>query len=189
MKIKWQGKFDGNVASLPEREHMPGAVRFKEFEDLRKMGIFMNTVALAVITVLLILTFIRCGFSESYLWGFILPMAALIPHEFLHAICFEQEAFIYTNLKNGILFVVGLEEMSRARFIFMSLLPNIIFGFIPFLIGMIFPELGGFAVFGALSIGMGAGDFYNVINALTQMPKGAKTYLSGFNSYWYMPRV
>ncbi|MCI8497238.1 MAG: DUF3267 domain-containing protein, partial [Clostridiales bacterium] len=33
----------------------------------------------------------------------------------------------------------------------------------------------------------GAGDYYNVFNALTQMPKGARTYLYQFNSFWYMP--
>ena len=43
------------------------------------------------------------------------------------------------------------------------------------------------AVFGAVSASSGAGDFYNVYNALTQMPRGALTYLYGFNSYWYMP--
>ena len=34
---------------------------------------------------------------------------------------------------------------------------------------------------------MGIGDYYNVINALIQMPKGARTYLYGFHSYWYLP--
>ena len=34
---------------------------------------------------------------------------------------------------------------------------------------------------------MGIGDYYNIINALIQMPKGAKTYLYGFHSYWYLP--
>ena len=34
---------------------------------------------------------------------------------------------------------------------------------------------------------MGSGDYYNIINALTQMPRGARTYLHGFHSYWYLP--
>lgn len=187
MKLKWQGKFDGNLESLPRREHMPGAVKFKEFDDIKKMGIVLNVASFVMIVALLIPVFLRCGFQESYFWGFILPVVALIPHEVLHGICFKDEAYIYTNLKNGMLFVVGSENMSRARFIFLSLLPNVVFGFIPFLVGMIFPQIGGFAIFGALSIAMGIGDYYNVYNALTQMPKGAKTYLCGFNSYWYMP--
>ena len=34
---------------------------------------------------------------------------------------------------------------------------------------------------------MGFGDYMNVFNALTQMPRGARTYLYGFHSYWYQP--
>ena len=33
----------------------------------------------------------------------------------------------------------------------------------------------------------GCADYYNVKNALRQMPKGARCYLYKFNSYWYMP--
>ena len=40
---------------------------------------------------------------------------------------------------------------------------------------------------GILGIGAGAGDYYNVFNAVTQMPRGARTYLYKFHSYWYMP--
>ena len=39
-----------------------------------------------------------------------------------------------------------------------------------------------------MCIGMGAGDYINVFNAATQMPKNALTYLNGFNSYWYIPK-
>ncbi len=77
--------------------------------------------------------------------------------------------------------------MSKARFVFMSLLPNIVFGFLPFIAAMINPSLIFLGVCGALSISMGAGDFYNVFNAITQIPKGARTYLYKFNSFWYMP--
>ena len=70
----------------------------------------------------------------------------------------------------------------------MSLAPNIVFGFIPLILFFIFPSVPFLGVFGAISIGCGAGDYMNVINALTQMPKGALTYLYGFHSYWYMPQ-
>ena len=38
-----------------------------------------------------------------------------------------------------------------------------------------------------LSLTAGTGDFYNIKNALTQMPKHARCYLYKYNSYWYMP--
>jgi hypothetical protein len=44
--------------------------------------------------------------------------------------------------------------------------------------------LGGL---GALAIGAGAGDYFNVYNALTQMPRGARTYMCGMHSFWYIP--
>ena len=44
------------------------------------------------------------------------------------------------------------------------------------------------SAFGAICTGMGAADYYNVFNTLTQVPNGAKIYASGFNSYWYLPK-
>ena len=69
----------------------------------------------------------------------------------------------------------------------MSLMPSIVLAFIPFAVFMINPELQQLGVFGAFGISAGAGDFYNVYHAVTQMPKGSWTYLHKFNSYWYMP--
>ena len=67
------------------------------------------------------------------------------------------------------------------------LLPNLVFGFIPYGVGMLFPHLVFFLIFGALSIAAGAGDYLNVFNAAVQVPAGAKIYMYGFHSYWYMP--
>ena len=115
------------------------------------------------------------------------PMAILFPHELLHGLCFREDVYLYTNWKQGMLFVVGPEDMSKGRFVFMSLLPNLVFGVIPYLVGLLFPHLTFLVVMGVLCTGMGAGDYYNVFNALTQMPRGARTYLYGFHSYWYLP--
>ena len=114
-------------------------------------------------------------------------MLCLFPHEIIHALCFRGDVYMYTNFGEGMLFVVGPEVMTKTRFIVMSLMPSIVLGLLPFIVGMIFPKLIILAVFGAVSASSGAGDFYNVYNAITQMPRGALTYLYGFNSYWYMP--
>ena len=115
-------------------------------------------------------------------------MAILLPHELLHAVCFKKDVYLYTYRQQGMLFVVGPEDMSRGRFVFMSLLPNLVFGLVPYLVGMVFPQWYFLLIWGALALGMGAGDYYNVFNALTQMPRGARTYLYQFNSWWYMPQ-
>ncbi len=195
MKLHYKGKYDLNPDSLPRGEHKPNAVRFKEAEDSKQMAIIANIGSVVLMVLLVIPAIILCredfslkNFSVVQIWlGCIMPMLFLFPHEMLHAICFKEDVYLYTNWKQGMLFVVGTETMSKARFIFMSLLPNVAFGLIPYVIGLIFPKFVFFAVFGIVCLGMGFGDYYNVFNALTQMPKGARTYLYGFNSYWYMP--
>ena len=95
---------------------------------------------------------------------------------------------MYSNLKQGTMFVVGPEDMSKSRFITMSLLPFFVLGIIPYTIFLFNPNLVTLGTMGAISIASCAGDLYNVFNAITQMPKGSRTYLCGMNSYWYMPK-
>ena len=128
----------------------------------------------------------RIGSVEQVNWiGLILACLTLFPHELLHAICFKDNVEMY--LANGGAFVCGTETMSKARFVFMSMLPNVVFGFIPFSIFLFFPHLTILGTLGFVAIAMGVGDYYNVFNALTQMPKGARCFMEKQNSYWYMP--
>ena len=192
MKLHYKGKYDLNPESLPHGEHKPGAVKFKEAESSKQMAIIGNVLAVVLMIVFAIPAVWRARpYIADSVWqmplGCFASLVTLFPHEFLHAICFKEDVYLYTDMKQGMLFVVGPETMSKGRFIFMSLLPNLVFGFLPYCIGMIFPQMGFFLALGWLAIGMGAGDYYNVFNALRQMPKGAKTYLYQFNSYWYMP--
>ncbi len=192
MKIIFKGKFDGNADSLPYRPHKEGAVKFIECDNstelakkVSKYGLYLSVIIGAIVLVYSAVADYPLRINFLALIPFIISM---IVHEFLHAICFKEEAFIYTNLKQGMLFVVGNEDMSRGRYVFMSLLPNIILGLIPLLLFFAFPSssiLGTYAIF---AIPAGVGDYYNVYNAMTQMPNGARTYLHKFNSYWYMPQ-
>ncbi len=189
MKLHYKGKFNLDPESLPSKPHKDEAVRFKEAKDSKEMMIIASVISVLLLIPLFIILYQRCGnaaFDDFFLGG-ILAILCAFPHELLHAICFKEDVYLYTNLKQGMLFVVGPEDMSKGRFIFMSILPSLIFGIIPFLIAMIRPSLSMLGVFGVLSISMGAGDFYNIFNAITQMPKGARTYLYQFNSFWYMP--
>ncbi len=192
MKLHYKGKYNLNPDSLPHGEHQQGAVMFKEAENSKKLAIIANAVSVAIMIVLAVPAYFRCreyvidGFWRLYL-GVIISLAAALPHELLHAACFKKDVYLYTNLKQGMLFVVGPETMTRRRFVFMSLLPNLVFGIIPYILGMFFPKLLIFIGLGVMATGMGAGDYYNVFNAVTQMPKGARTYMYGFHSYWYVP--
>ena len=127
------------------------------------------------------------GAHTQFIPALLLFLIGLFPHELLHAICFKEDVYLYTNFSHGMLFVAGPEDMSKSRFIFMSLLPNIVLGFIPYLIFVINPNWTLLGIFASINISAGSGDYLNVFNAITQMPKGARTYLHHFNSYWYIP--
>ena len=187
MKLVYKGKFSGDVSTLPHAPHEPGAVQFREPQSMKSLAILLNAAAAGIAVVCMAAVVLRGGMNPvSWIVGALLALAAMFPHEILHAVCFKEEVEMYTNFRQGSLFVVGTERMSKARFVFMSLLPNLVFGLLPFLIFLIFPSCSVLGVFGAIGISGGAGDYMNVFNALTQMPRGAKTYMDGFHSYWYL---
>ena len=190
MRLHYKGVYNLEPDSLPQRPHRPGGIPFKEAKDTRTLSIIGNVLGAVIIALLLVSAIFR-GKSTfdtfQMILGCVLPMAVLLPHELLHAACFRKDVYLYTNLRQGMLFVVGPEDMSKARFLLMSLLPNIVFGLIPYAIGMAPPNMA-LSAFGGICTGMGAADSYNVFNTLTQVPTGAKIYASGFNSYWYLPK-
>ncbi|MGN0430646.1 MAG: DUF3267 domain-containing protein [Acetatifactor sp.] len=186
------GKYNGDESTLPQREHHPNAVPFKEPKSMLLLSIIANAGAFLMIVLMGIPVFLlgreyitrdNSIFLVLALW---FPMLTIVPHEFLHALCFKKDVYYYTNFKQGMAFVVGTEDMSKLRFIMMSLCPNLVFGWLPYLIFLLFPNLVYVGAFGTICIGMGFGDYINVFNALTQMPKGAKTYLCGMHSFWYV---
>lgn len=190
MKLHYIGKYDGNENSLPKRKHPSNAIPFKE-PGMRELAIIANVGCIITIVILAIpFVLISKDFLLSNKLSLILASLSacfIIPiHELLHAICFKEDVYYYTNLKQGLVFIIGTEGMSKSRFILMSLLPNIVLGAIPYIIFLLFPSNVFLGLFGLLCIGSGFGDYINVFNALTQMPKGSKTYLNGFHSYWYI---
>ena len=187
MKFHFGGKYSTDEDLKAKREHHPKAVPFKE-PGKNMFAFIANVFSIVTVVILGYVAYKRIGtipHSSQMFWGLILSLLVLLPHELLHALCFKEDVYLYYYPSRLLLFVHGVESMSRARFVFLSLLPNIIFGFIPFVIFMINPSLIWLGTMGVMSIGMGFGDYINVFNALTQMPKGAMTYLSGFHSYWY----
>lgn len=189
MRLHFNGKYNLDPDSLPHGEHKAGAVKFNEPNSTAEFSRMVGKYSLFLLAVLVtaLLYKYRSLPTEAWLIGGLLFLVSLFPHELLHAVCFKGDVYLYTNLLQGMLFVVGPEDMSRGRFVFMSLLPNIVFGLIPYVLALVLPDLGWLGVFGMLSLTVGIGDFYNIKNALTQMPKNARCYLYKFNSYWYQP--
>lgn len=192
MKLHYRGKYNLDPATLPTCKHQPNAVKFKEDDSTKELAVIANGIAIALMILLSIPVYLKYkgllfDYFDEMMVGAMLPLLTMFPHELIHALCFKEDVYLYTNFKQGLLFVVGCETMSKHRFIFMSLLPNIVFGFLPYMISFLGIQYLTLAVLGVIAIGMGAGDYYNVFNALIQMPKGARTYLYQMNSYWYIP--
>ncbi len=196
MKLKFKKEFDGDLEKLPSRE-VEGAVAFKEPKTLTALSIISNAIGLVLIIAAILPVFkVKGGFVNTVseiknlyqiLIGAVLTQFTAPIHELLHAICFRGDVEFYTALKKGLLFVVGTEDMTRFRFVFMSMLPNLIFGFFPYALFFIVPSQLWLSLMGAINIGAGAGDYINVFNALTQMPRGALCFMSKNRSYWYLP--
>ena len=181
--LKYGGKYDGNADRLPNQDLPDGAVPFDE-PPLNKFMLMASITSVGILAATFAIYYLRTGHEVFTLLGIIIACILQVPHEFLHAVCYNEEVWMYSYLHKGALFVVSGEHISKRRFIFMSLLPNIAFGFIPFLLFLIFPGLKTIGTIGAFCIATGIGDYINAYNALTQMPNDAKTFLYKDHSYW-----
>ena len=193
MKLHYMGKYNGDADTLPNKEYREGSVEFKEFKSSKIQGIVTNALGFALIIPLFIFMWFYSNLTLENLAPIlfissVVSFVLLFPHEILHAICFKKDVYLYIYPQGGTLFVTGPEDMSKFRFVFLSLLPNMVFGIIPFIIYLFFPNL---YILGGIAVGcviQGIGDYLNAFNALTQMPKGSRTYLYGEKSYWYTPK-
>ena len=194
MHLTFKKGFDGDLEKLPKRE-VPGSHQFQEFGSMEKMSLVANILAFGIIIPLMIpvvLRFFRSFGSWVPSFGrmillFVLLILSIPVHECLLASMFQGEVEFYTYFRKGLAFVIGPESMTKGRFILMSLLPNLVLGLVPYLLYFVFPDQVWLGILGASNIASGAGDYINVYNALTQMPKGSLTYMSGMHSYWYLP--
>ncbi|MBR0138344.1 MAG: DUF3267 domain-containing protein [Erysipelotrichaceae bacterium] len=190
MKLTYKGKFNGDPNSLPqdELEKHPDAVEFKEIKEYKKFVLFMNVLSLGILAVFaalyLLIATKRSDFEIGRAYGgFMCSILTLLPHEFLHAICFKGEVFLYWMSSGA--FVTCTDPISKSRFIFMSMLPNLVFGFIPFILFLINPAWCGLGAFGTACISMGAGDYYNVYNCATQVPANGMCFMHKMQTFWF----
>lgn len=141
--------------------------------------------------------------TDSVLMNTVISLIALIGinilltvlHELIHAVTVPQghEVQVWSYLDKGAMFVFFPEPVSRLRFVAVSLAPNIVLAFIPWLILLVAaPLLPGQAYWWIfiqaflMSVG-GIGDYANVWHTLTQVPKGGLVHSYGLNSYWTPP--
>ena len=200
MKLIYRGRYTGED-QLPRADLPPGAVPFREPADTAALNLAAmkwSLLALALAAALGAATIplrggLVLGAGFWFMAGFAASFLTLLPHELLHGVCFGRgaEVHLFVSPKDLMAFVVCTRPISKARFILMSLLPNLIFGWLPFLLWCLTPYSGawsdGLLWFSLCCISFGGGDYLNVWNALRQMPRGSVQQISGFHSYWYMP--
>ncbi|HAT4364313.1 TPA: DUF3267 domain-containing protein [Clostridium perfringens] len=198
MKLIWKGKFNG-VEDLPIGELPKNAVRFEEPESAEELAKETRRFLIPVVIFLLIVIFLRIKINGFFgvsdvinIFGTILIPFSILPHEYLHAIFFPKDAEVemWYSIKQRLALVTSTTAITKKRFIFLSLFPNIVFGFLPLIIWIFIPSYMSFIsgilfTFGFISLIMGVGDFMNIYNTIKQVPKGAMTQISGFNSYWF----
>ena len=90
---------------------------------------------------------------------------SLFPHELLHAICYKEDVYLYNNLRQGLFFCYRTEAMSKSRFVFMCLCPNIFLGLIPYSVFLFIPHAVFLGLFGSDMYWNGFGDYINTYNA------------------------
>ena len=89
MRIKWKGNFDGNVEHLPHGEHKPNAVKFKEIDNIKKLGLILNLLSVPLLAVTYAIVLLRGGFDVIvehfyvYWAGILVALACLIPRHLL----------------------------------------------------------------------------------------------------------
>ena len=98
MKLHYMGKFNLDPDSLPQAEHKPGAVEFKEADSMKKLSVIANTVACIILVILGAAAFFRIvpvaePKSATITWFAALlgSIVIIFPHELLHAACFKRD--------------------------------------------------------------------------------------------------
>lgn len=195
MTIKFKG-YCKNAEDIPVSILPKNAVQFNEPDDFAKL----NWSSLLFIPI--VFSFMWCmvslrqhligahlPFRSLNIWGVFLSILFIVPHEILHAIGFSggSEVSIYITWFSA--FCYSPSVISKKRFIFMSALPAVILGVLPFLIWVITPMSYQGAetlyTFASLNLLCCVGDFLNIFNAITQMPSGTYQQMSGIHSYWF----
>ena len=103
MRLHYKGAYDLNPESIPHKEHIPGAVKFKEAEDTKELSKTATVISIIVMVIMGILSTMRMGrfiFDGSLqMWlGILFPFAILFPHEILKFLWKTEKHRIFWNI-------------------------------------------------------------------------------------------
>lgn len=190
MKLYFCGKYYKNKEKIPYKNNDKGKIIDIKKTD-KQIIKYSNIFKLLLIIFLSIPFFIiskeiikfkLLDFFSACILGYI----SIYIHELLHALCFKEEVYIFFDFIKGIAFTVGTEDMSKNKYIFTCLFPNIVLGIIPYSIFLLNNTAIFLGIYGAICITTGYQDFINIYNVIRYTPKKSIIYLNGLNAFWYL---
>lgn len=193
--IKFKGKFK-NEEQLKKGELPKEAIIFREPKKIYKAFILGLIISLPLTIPIVVVLIKKSGVNlvekNNFYISIILSLLSTPIHEIIHGLCFsrEEEKHVFTKFEDGALIIHCNEHLLKKKFIWMCAAPNIILGFIPYIlyiIGIFDFNINIEAIVGltaTLNILSGIGDYLNIFNAIIQVPKKAKVFNYGINSYW-----
>lgn len=193
-----------NEQQLIESSELPeNAVQFKEGNEITDVLKIGGLIGLPILLVMLVvgidrLSSINCKITLNLQFACIV-IATLILfkvfiyiHEIIHCIFYPTGAkkYIWKDVKSGAYLAYCDAEVSKMRFIIISLAPVVLIGLFSYILWYIFaPVLMNeialcWLLFSWISVASSVGDFTNVYHTLKQVPKGARVRNYGYHSYW-----
>lgn len=195
----WDSVWDGNQPwdkEIKEKSISKSAVLIDRPNDIIKTSIPYMVVPCIIC---FIAVFIKKELSDEFifnLWfmplSFIIGFIVAMPlHEFLHAVCYPKGAKVYigVSLKQLRAYAASSVELSRERYIIMSLMPSIT-GILPLACFMVCPiTMKWLMTICIVPSFMGlispAPDYMDVFLILRKVPKGAVIQATEDGLIWY----
>jgi hypothetical protein len=203
--IEFMGKYTDEEI-LKKNSILPeNAVMLNEGDNINLAGFKGFLVILPIISIMAYITFKRIEkmdgilkmdikFALTFILMLIIIVILMYLHEFIHAIIYpiKSEKQIWNS--NFGQFVYCNSEISKVRFIIVSIVPMIVLGIIPYIYWMNFlsDKKTVFSVcFLLISIFMtliSSGDVYNIFNVMRQVPKNATVLNYGLHTYFIVKK-
>lgn len=203
LNIKFRGKYTDEAQLINCKELPTGANQFREGKTLIGAFIRGTIITLPLILSMVIISVLKIrkatnNFEVDLSFGIIFAVMLLLGqlltylHEFIHALLYPQSAIkeIWKDTSQGVYFVYCSSVVSKTRFIVICLAPVILLGIIPYGIWLLIYNVLPinisicFAILTWIMTLMSVGDFYNVYNAILQVPNKSKIFNYGLHSYW-----
>lgn len=201
--IAYKGKFEDEKQLIDGEQLDENAVQYNEGKNINDLFEQGFVLIMPIMIVVMLATIVRLnGLNGSFKLnprtiliisiGIIVYFFLKLVHECIHAILYPRKSkkTIWKYGSNGAFFTYCSAQVSKTRFIIISLAPMVVLGIIPFIIWLFVADKIDFTasvvyvVLTWIMILFTMGDVANVFNTIKQVPKKGKVFTYGMHSYW-----